>query len=275
MAESTPILVQKVPLLTRENWPVWSERMGLLLRLHKCWEAVRPPSAASSSSSASAATSQAPSVSAEEDSKALAYIGLHVADEYLQHVANATSARALWCTFEGLFVTRIAAQKLNLKRQLTTLKQGGQEPFEDFFNRALELRQRLAAIKVEVSDDDLASALLAGAGESYTNTAEALAVSTTELDLEVIRIKMMAAEERLGILRKGRPVREPANTIHALQAQARPVRKCWNCGRAGHIAAKCRQPKSKCAGCGEEGHTRQYCKQSSAHFCQAERTVAL
>ena len=128
---------------------------------------------------------------------------------------------------------------------------------------------------MEVCDDDLASALLAGAGESYTNTAEALAVSTSELDLEVIRVKMMAAEERLGILRKGRPVREPANTIHALQAQARPVRKLWNCGRAGHIAAKCRQPKSKCEGCGEEGHMRQYCKQSAAHFCKAKHTVAL
>ena len=275
MADVASNLAQKVPLLTRENWPVWSERMALLLRLQSCWSAVKPQSETPSASESTADSAATPAVSPEVDTKALAHIGLHVSDEFLPHVSKATSASELWSTLEAMFVSRVAAQKLTLKRQLTSLKQREYEPFEEYYARALELRRRLASIRVEITDDDLATTLLAGVGKDYVHTAEALSATTDELDLEVIRVKMITAEDRLGILCKQQSRDDRDGKGHALKAQAQFQRKCWNCGKGGHIATKCRNPKKTCSLCGRTGHLEQFCRQSATNRGRAEVTFAL
>ena len=160
MADVASSVAHKVPLLTRDNWLIWSERMALLLRLNRCWSAVKPPAAAATSSASTTTTTAAPEVPPEDDLKALAHIGLHLSDELIHHAPDAGSARELWNLLESQFVTHISAQKLTLKRELTSLKQRELESFEEFFGRALQLRRKLAMVRVEVSDDDLATTIL-------------------------------------------------------------------------------------------------------------------
>ncbi len=91
------------------------------------------------------------------------------------------------------------------------MKQRELESFEEFFGRALQLRRKLATVKVKVSDDDLATMILAGVSRDYVPTAKALSTTTGELNLDVIRVKLMAAEDRLGILQQQKRSCGPGN----------------------------------------------------------------
>lgn len=73
----------RVPTLNADNWPVWSKKMVLLLKLNRCFSVVA--SAATSAGSSAGGVPEAQSAQQEEvdaktDEQALALIGLHCGD---------------------------------------------------------------------------------------------------------------------------------------------------------------------------------------------------
>lgn len=97
--------------------------MEAFLQLKDCWAAVL-------------GTEQ----SAQRLAKALAYIKLAVSDHYLVVLQSETSAQAAWGTLQRLFQERTVPRKLQLRRELASLRKGASEGVESYLMRAQNIR---------------------------------------------------------------------------------------------------------------------------------------
>eukprot|EP00951_Prasinocladus_malaysianus_P029991 scaffold279837_cov17-Prasinocladus_malaysianus.AAC.1 len=85
-------------------------------------------------------------MSATNNEKALAEIGLHVKDHHLPLVAGCTRAQEAWSKLEGIYKSRGQARKIQLRKELNTLRKEPSEPVSKYVARAKALKQELAAI---------------------------------------------------------------------------------------------------------------------------------
>jgi hypothetical protein len=114
--------------LTGENYAVWSQRMEMFLVHKKLWKGVIEPEA-----------------DADRSTEAKALIGLNVTEQYLERVIAARNAEEAWVELEKVFKGKTTAQKLQLKRELMTLKQKSGEPVAKYVGRTKDLERELLA----------------------------------------------------------------------------------------------------------------------------------
>ncbi len=79
-------------------------------------------------------------------------------------------------------------------------------------------------------------------------TANAVTSNETTVDQRLDRLSSMV--ERL------------AETVAQLATQPKEGRTCFNCGRAGHLSAKCNSPRTRCAKCRGQGHLERFCRRT-------------
>jgi hypothetical protein len=91
--------------LNGENYAVWSQRMEMFLVHKKLWKGVTEPEA-----------------DADRSAEAKALIGLNVTEQYLGRVVAARNAEQAWDELEKVFRGKTTARKLQLKREVMTLK---------------------------------------------------------------------------------------------------------------------------------------------------------
>lgn len=251
----------RAPMLNADNRPVWSEEMALLLKLNRCFSAVASaatsaatPASSSSGEGSEAQSTQQAQVDAKTDEQALALIGLHCGDEYITEISESTSASSLWKRLETKYLRGLKARKLTLRREFMLLRMHDSENFQQFYDRGYDLYRKLKAVKVALNEDDLCTVILAGVRSSYRSSAESLYSPDIELAPTVVLAHMLAAEDRLG-MSSDRSQKE----VHAYLAKV-DSKTCWNCGKRGHVAAKCTRLRVICANCSRRGHLAEFCK---------------
>jgi hypothetical protein len=240
MATETKPMVEPLDV---DNYTTWSIRMRALLRSKGLWTTV-----------------MADSPEAGNDLKALAQIILHVKDFYLMTVGACTTAKEAWTKLKTTYEAKTNARKLLLRRELTTLKMGTTEPLTLYAARAEDIQAQMTAAGDEVKDQEVAMQFLAGLPPAYRMIRTVLVSGDTELNIDEMLPKLLPVEqltqperpsEAALYAKPGRGSGSPGfrKNSHGSHSHGgdlnkkKETRKCYYCGKPGHIQKDCFEKK--------------------------------
>lgn len=218
--EMEKLIVERLDV---DNYAVWETRMKFLLITKGLWAAVEGGD----------------DVTPEADKKALALIGLHVKEHHLTTLKRCGTAREAWLQLEAVYQAKSNAKKLQLKKDLAQLKMRTDEPLTKFAARATDIQDQLRAAGHEISDQEVAWAVLAGLPTDYDMMVTVLTATETNMKLEDILPKLLQVEQQ-------RQKYEAANE-KALIAKRNGYgvgnnnRSCFYCGKVGHLQRGCKK----------------------------------
>ncbi len=209
----------QVKPLDVDNYAVWSARMKMLLISKKLWAVVKETKA-----------------NEEDSQKALAIMGLHVADFHLQRVMSANSAKELWDSFEATYKAKNNARRVSLRKELNSLQKQPSEPLTKYTARAKSLWSDLVATGHEMKETELCWTVLSGLPKEYDIVVTILESSTEELSLDAILPQLLQVEQRQSMAE---------DTVKVFGARSsngfQRDRECYYCGEPGHIKANCQK----------------------------------
>lgn len=238
-------LVEK---LNDTNYQIWSLKMKLLLVRKQCANAIEAGQA----------------VEAAVNSKAMAEIGLHLNDENLLAVKTCSTALQMWVTLQSAYMARTAARRTALIKERSNLRKGHDESVQKYLGRARNILNDLSAIGDPTREIDMATSVLAGIEDERFSAAVTMLEMGPEtgLTLDNIQKQLLHIEQKVG--KSSNDDGGFAKAFAAVKKYEKKRggghdRKCYNCGKEGHIAAKCRAPK-KCYKCGKSGHIAAECR---------------
>ena len=233
-----------------DNYATWSQRMKWLLIQKGQWGPVTQE----------VVTDEA------ADQKALALIGLSVKDHHLSTLAGCNTAKQAWEALEAVYKAKSNARKLQLKRELNSLKKDSAEPLTKYVARAKSIRDQLTAAGNAIKEEEVAWSVLAGLPREYDILVTVLETSEEALELDGLLAKLLTVEQRTSPKsekedqayfsrdnqHKGRP------SASRLQPR-REERECFYCGKKGHLRKDChkRLRDEKAAGHGLQQQQRQ------------------
>lgn len=228
--------------LDMDNYATWATRMKLLLVRKDLW----------------AETQSEVVLDQRKNEKALAEIGLHVKDHHLPLVASCTQAHELWSRFEDIYKSKGQARKIQLRKELNTLRKEPGEAVSKYVARAKALQSDLAAIGHRVSEEDVSYSILAGLPKEYEVVASILEAQDGEMTTDRILPKLLMVEQRLERevaiesegsafttkgATKGAPSRfAPSNRV---KGSKKKDIECYFCGKRGHMKKDCFKWKSE------------------------------
>jgi hypothetical protein len=152
-------LKMSIEVLDTDNYAVWAPQMQLLLMLQGLWKGVQDPSA-----------------DQDLSDKAKGLIGIYVQRQHLGAILAAANAKVAWDQLKDVYQSKSASRKLQLKRELNSLKQEQGEPVAKYVGRARDLARDLAGTGSAVADEDLAMILVAGLNQSFEPLVTVLAM---------------------------------------------------------------------------------------------------
>jgi len=207
-----------IEALDVDNYATWRSKMKFLLITKGLWTTVTGDS-----------------IDAEKDAKALAQIGLHVKDHHLPMLERCTTAKEAWEQLEAVYQAKSNARKRQLRKELSQLKMAPTEPLTKYVARAKEIQNQLRATGYDVADQEVVWALLAGLPASYDTVVTVLETSSdSDMRLDDILPKLMPMEQRM---------HKSAELSVDAALTAKEARKCFYCGKTGHVKRNCNKKK--------------------------------
>ena len=201
MAEADKIRIEP---LTVSNYPTWSVRMKMLLVFKDLWEGIEP------------------GTDKKKSELAKALIGLNVSPEYALTVEDQPDAKTAWEYFRNLFKGKSNARILQLKRDLSSLRQKPGELVATYASRARDVFSELKASGESVKDDELAFNVLNGLRGEFETIRTILLASDQSLRLEAILPKLQQEENMRQLSGESQGEKE---TAVAYAAKGRNFRK--------------------------------------------------
>lgn len=200
--------LDKIEPLDVNNYSSWSISIKALLITKDLWDAVRcVPGAAviervltrgQAATGAAAAAADAageaaggaavaaprPAVSVAESNKALAMLLLNVKSHHLSALHKCSSAKEAWDLLATAFRSKSNARRLQLQRELTSIKMEPSESIAKYINRARDLYEELTAVGMTMKMSELVWFVLGGLPIDYTTDVTILTAVNEELSLE-------------------------------------------------------------------------------------------
>jgi hypothetical protein len=125
---------------------------------------------------------------------AKALIGLNVSPEYALIVEDQSDAKTAWEYFKNLFKGKSNARILQLKRDLSSLRQKPGELKATYASRARDVFSEFKALGESVKDDELAFNVLNGLRAEFETIRTILLALDQSLKLEAILPKLQQEE---------------------------------------------------------------------------------
>jgi len=222
--DKTPL--PAVPLLTGSNYLVWAMKMEAILSLRKLIRAIeerKPEDTATEKLKADWET---------RNQEAVAYIRLHLSDEQALQFAAEKNVRDLWSKIKRAYAAE--DQKIDASNDLKFLRMGERESVSDYIARARGLVTKCASLGLEVSFRELAYYTVRGINNQYKDIREIL---KTQRDKSLEEIQEILKEKEKEILRKDGRRGETKNAAYVVQKGN--IKRCYICGKPGHLAKKC------------------------------------
>ena len=170
----------RVEVLDIDNYDTWSCDMKWLLISKGLWDPIANPADAN----------------ATVDSKALATIGLHVAKHHKASLLACNSAAEGWTMLEAAYQAKSNARKLQLRRELNSLKMNSNEPLPKYMARGRAIMDQLLAAGHTISEEELVWSLLAGLPPKFESMVNVLEGANETPSLETVKAKLLIVEHR-------------------------------------------------------------------------------
>jgi transposase InsO family protein len=226
-----------IPKLDVDNYATWSVQMKFLLITKGLWGTTQ-----------SVLPEDASAAMKETDQKALAIIGLCVKECHLPTLAACETAKEAWDALQAVYEAKSNARRLQLRRELTTLRKEQEEPLTKYVARARAIRDQLKSIGAQLSDDDIVMAVLAGLPPEYDTLVTVLTASDGKLDLDRVFAKLLQVEQRQTdsaereytsayFSKGGRPGKPRPQDRRQPTAGGK---ECYYCGKKGHFKRDCK-----------------------------------
>ena len=197
---------------------------------------------------------EAYSVAVEDDQRALSIIGLTISDSELCHLNGITTAYDAWMKIKSVHDTVSLSTKLQLRCELATKIYQPSQRMQSHINEMKTLWNRLLAAGGNFDDEEFATQLLLSVRQEYSHLITAINArkDTTLSSADVISKLLQEESQRVNFNTT------PSNPNLALQAfkkgsqqgkgnqkSKNEQRKCFHCGKTGHIRKDCRKKKSE------------------------------
>ncbi len=198
-----------------------------------------------------------------------ALIGLNVTEQYLGRVVAARNAEQAWDELEKVFRGKTTTRKLQLKRELMTLKQESGEHVAKYVNKAKDLERELLATGAEVKPEDLAI----GLSKEFDTLVIVLVATDAIKSVDKMLPQLQIHEQTERLKASSLDVDEKESTT----AVAYTVRKgssgkdkkasmrCHKCGELRHFEKECHKGSQ-----GSEGSGKSKCRNPTLAKCGGE-----
>ena len=216
---------KSIEKLDVDNYVTWRKKMKALLVSKDLWTPV---------------TEDAP-VDKKADQKALALITLCLCDHNLSTLDEAETAKAAWDTLKKVYEASSNARKLQLKRELNTLKKDAAETVTAYVTRAKDLRNQLATTGYEVKDEEVVLSVLTGLPSEYETIVTILESSDGKLVLNDLLPKLLTVEQRIKPEETKAYYTKWPGTRDQGDFTRNEARECYYCHKKGHLKKDCRQ----------------------------------
>ena len=227
----------KVRPLTSSNYFSWRREMEAYLITKDLWDAIEENAA-----------HLADEHGETKSRKARAHVLMCTSEKLRGLIPSSTGAtgKQAWKALENFCMRRAAERKTELHQQLAQVSQQSGERVSEFLLRAEDLRTELTqGCGESVSDGMMMGLLLNGVSRGFSSTIEALRCQS-DLTLEVLKEKLMAAESRKLIDGPpGRALDVRGSTKKLAKSRKPDQRHCFHCGQVGHLKHQCPRLASK------------------------------
>ena len=255
-AESELKASMKLPILNKTNYLHWKFRMEYAFGKKKLWGIV---------------TGDIPQPTEEDERKAwegLDYdarqlIVMTVGHDQDGYIFRAKSAKQMWDNLQEAYQEKSSANSIQLKSVFYKLKKKKEHNMTEHINYMWELMENLKALGVDLPEEDTVMVLLDSVPPEYTMITTALKVHDG-ITFERCAGRLKQAERemknssRLEVKVEERESALVANPRYQQKRaqgklyEKRDIRRCYHCGKPGHISTECRSnpaANSKCNNC--------------------------
>lgn len=219
--------------LNGKNYPTWKVQCRMALMKEGLWNIVEGTEAAPGRENDRYAKFLA------RRDRALAIIVLSVEPSLLYLVGDPEDPAAVWGKLANQFQKRTWANKLELRRNLFSLRLKNGESVQEHIKAMTEIFDGLSVIGDPISEEDRVVHLLASLPDSYNMLVTALEANVEVPKIEVVTERLLHEErklkERTGV---------GASSERAMTGKQRPKArgpKCHHCGKFGHIRQNCNE----------------------------------
>ena len=224
-------------LSCQEDWRCWSFQLKFLLKSKGLWSLVE-----GTEQLAPGASDQVRSEYTRRCERALACIVLHMDKSQLYLVTECETAKEAWEKLSAHFDRSTTANKLYLKKRFYRLQMKAGTKLTEHFKTMKELTDQLAAIGVNIGDDDQVMTLLGSLTKDYDTIVTALEThAEDELTLTYVQQALINAEQKNSEQKLSAKVVSEQGATGAFVSSI----ICHKCRKPGHIKRECPEMTQK------------------------------
>lgn len=222
------------PRLTHTNYAKWAMRMEAILVRQGYWDLF-----VDDTDLVSLKAEEAKAVK-KRMVEARASMILWVDDSQLSHMIN-PDPKVVWDTLAKVHHARGFGSRLQLRRTFITAAMKEGQSMEAWIGHVRSLANRLIAIDIKVSDEDMIVVLTAGLPPSYTTVVISFdAIDPDKLTLDFVITRLLNKEGHQ-VIPVAQEVKEEENAAMVVSVTSKHGANvvCFYCGELGHFVADC------------------------------------
>lgn len=214
--------------LSEENYDTWQFRMKNALIYKGLWKQVDRKTDDS------------------QDGQALSIIALSCSDQVVHHITECATAQEAWETLKNVFIRETPAAKVLLYKRLINLKCNSVSEVNTMIENFTQTVKKLAEVNIIIDDEILVIMLLSALPAQCEHFVIAMETRDDLPKLVDLKHKLKEEVQRQGdVVDGGEPDSKAMVIRSANNNNNNKVRKCFKCGRTGHIAKFCRSGNNK------------------------------
>lgn len=236
--------VDRIDKLNGNNYRTWMFNMRMALVQQELWKHVTGEAVRTVDDEDEAERFD------RKEEKALA--ALSVEPEQQGHIIDCQTASDAWEVLKRVFEPKSRPRILQLKKQMVSIQLEPEESMTSYFDRIKTCSDSLREAGCKIKDEDLAYTMLSGLTDSY----EGIVMTLANLDddkfksSEVRGILLNEYERRVVKGTSGSGGQKEAyyqtkKASYQATEYKKEERKCFKCGKHGHIARNCKMSNTK------------------------------